>query len=53
MRLTETYTGQISRGFSLEHEIDAKEVTAKLEDGILKLSLPKRAGTSSRTIAIE
>jgi HSP20 family protein len=51
--VTETYTGTISRGFSLEHEIDAKGVTAKLEDGVLKLTLPKREGAGSRTIAIQ
>lgn len=50
--LTETYSGMVSRGFTLEHEVDAKEVTAKLEEGVLKLTLPKREGSSGRTIAI-
>lgn len=35
--LKETYYGSVSRGFSLAHEIDDKEVVAKLEDGVLKL----------------
>jgi HSP20 family protein len=51
--LKETYVGRSSRGFSLAHEIDAQRVTAKLEDGILKLTLPKREGGGSRTIAIQ
>lgn len=51
--LTETYTGIVSRGFTLEHEVDAKDVTAKLEDGVLKLTLPKHEGSSSRTIAVK
>lgn len=51
--LTETCTGIVSRGFTLDHEIDAKDVTAKLEDGVLKLTLPKREGASSRTIAVQ
>ena len=51
--LKETYHGSVSRGFSLAHEIDAKGVVAKLEDGVLKLTLPKREGTGSRTIAIQ
>lgn len=49
----ETYLGQVSRGFALPHEIDARGVVAKLEDGVLKLALPKREGGGSRTIAIQ
>ena len=51
--LKETYYGSASRGFSLAHEIDAKAVVAKLEDGVLKLTLPKREGSSSRIIEIQ
>lgn len=49
----ETYYGSASRGFSLAHEIDEKAVAAKLEDGVLKLTLPKREGTGSRTIKVQ
>jgi len=49
----ETYFGSASRGFSLAHEIDEKGVVAKLEDGVLKLTLPKREGKGGRSIAIE
>lgn len=51
--MTETYTGMVSRGFTLEHEVDAKEVSAKFEDGVLKLTLPKLEGSGSRTIAVK
>ena len=51
--LKEVYYGSASRGFSLAHEIDDKAVVAKLEDGVLKLTLPKREGTGSRTIAVQ
>lgn len=51
--LRETYHGSASRGFSLAHEVDEKAVAAKLEDGVLKLTLPKREGSGSRTIAIQ
>ena len=51
--LRETYYGSASRGFSLAHEIDAKAVVAKLEDGVLKLTLPKREGSSSKIIEIQ
>jgi len=49
----ESYYGSASRGFSLAHEIDAKAVVAKLEDGVLKLTLPKREGASAKTIEIQ
>ena len=49
----ESYYGSVSRGFSLAHEIDGKAVVAKLDDGILKLTLPKREGTAARAIAIQ
>jgi len=51
--LTETYRGNVSRGFSLAHEIDAKHVIAKLSDGVLNLTLPKREGSASKTIEIQ
>lgn len=51
--LKETYHGSASRGFSLAHEIDDKAVVAKLEDGVLKLTLPKREGSGARPIAIQ
>src|SRR5690349_6512724 len=51
--LKETYVGSASRGFSLAHEIDAKGVGAKLEDGVLKLTLPKREGGNARAIEIQ
>lgn len=51
--LKETYVGSASRGFSLAHEIDAKGVVAKLEDGVLKLTLPKREGGGAKAIEIQ
>ena len=43
----ETYRGSASRGFTLATEIDEKASTAKLENGVLHLTLPKREGTTS------
>ena len=51
--LKETYYGSASRGFTLAHEIDAKSVVAKLEDGVLKLTLPKREGGGAKAIEIQ
>jgi len=50
--LKETYVGTSSRGFTLAHDIDDRAATAKLEDGVLKLTLPKREGTSSKLLPI-
>lgn len=49
----ETWRGQSSRTISLAQDVDDKAATAKLEDGVLKLTLPKRAGAASRLIAIQ
>ena len=51
--LKETYYGSASRGFSLASEIDDRAVVAKLEDGVLKLTLPKRTSAAAKAIAIE
>jgi HSP20 family protein len=49
----ETYRGQSSRTISLAQDVDDKATVAKLEDGVLRLTLPKRAGTASRLIPIQ
>jgi HSP20 family protein len=49
----ETYYGSASRGFSLACEIDDTAVVAKLEDGVLKLTLPKRTSAAAKSIAIQ
>jgi len=51
--MKETFLGSASRGFSVAHEIDAKAVAAKLEDGVLKLTLPKLEGSGARTISVQ
>ncbi len=51
--LKEMYLGATSRGLTLAHEIDSNGVTAKLDDGVLKLTLPKRTSGASRPIAIQ
>jgi HSP20 family protein len=51
--LKETYYGSASRGFSLASEIDQQGVVAKLEDGVLSLTLPKKVGAGARMVAIQ
>ncbi len=49
----ELYYGSSSRGFTLPFEVDEKQAIAKYEDGVLKLSLPKKQEATSRTLKIE
>ncbi len=48
----ETCRGSVSRGFTLGTEVDEQASTASLENGVLKLTLPKRTGSSSKTLTI-
>lgn len=50
--LKESYAGSSSRAFTLAHEIDDKAAVAKLEDGVLTLTLPKRTGAGSKLLPI-
>lgn len=42
----ERYFGHQSRSFTLAHEIDDSKAVARYQDGVLELSLPKKAGNS-------
>ena len=49
----EMYYGSASRGFSLAQEVDETASVAKYEDGVLKLTLPKRKEAASKTLVIQ
>ena len=51
----ERYEGQCSRSFYVGESVQAKDVNAKFEDGILKISVPKAAPQieTDNVIAIE
>jgi len=49
----ELFYSSASRGFRLEHDVDEKNSVAKFEDGILKLSLPKKQEAASRVLNIQ
>ena len=44
--------GQVSRAFQLGHDIDDTLATAKFNDGVLELTLPKKLVTSTRRLNI-
>ncbi|MBI5899238.1 MAG: Hsp20 family protein [Rhodocyclales bacterium] len=50
---TERYFGKVSRSFQLAQEIDEGKVVARYADGVLELSLPKKAATQARRITIQ
>jgi len=51
--LRETWRGRTTRTFTLSQDVDDQAASARLEDGVLRLTLPKRAGTSSKQLAIQ
>jgi HSP20 family protein len=51
--LRELVQGSVARSFTLAHEVDEAGVSAKLEDGVLTLVLPKRRGGASRRIEVQ
>jgi len=48
----ERYFGKVARSFQLAQEIDDSKATAKFSDGVLELTLPKRAATASKRLSI-
>ena len=51
--VSELRHGEFSRAVRLSHEIEEKKVHAKLENGILSLTCPKRASGKQTLVAIQ
>lgn len=49
---TERFYGEQQRSFTLAHDIDDGKVSASYAEGVLQLTLPKKAGKSGRQITI-
>ena len=49
---SERYYGKLSRAFRLGQEIDDAAAAAKFSDGVLELTLPKKAAAARKTIAV-
>jgi HSP20 family protein len=45
--------GKVSRSFSLPLELDEAKAEAKFRDGVLELTLPKKAAAARRAITIQ
>lgn len=49
----ERFTGRFYRRFTLPETADAENISARSENGILEVSIPKRPEVQSRRIAVE
>lgn len=50
---SERYFGKVSRSFQLAQDVDDGAATAKFTDGVLELTLPKKAQAQSRRLVID
>ncbi|HXV06417.1 MAG TPA: Hsp20/alpha crystallin family protein [Burkholderiales bacterium] len=50
---TERYTGKVYRAFSLAQDVDQDGARAKYENGVLELTLPKRAASAQRRLTVQ
>lgn len=50
---SERWQGTVSRAFSLAQDVDEAQASAKYEDGVLILELPKKESTGSKRIEIQ
>ena len=50
---TERYYGKVHRAFQLAQSVDENTAVAKYQDGILELTLPKKAAVSAKRISIQ
>ena len=48
----ERYFGKMQRAFSLGHEVDQANATAKYTDGVLQLTLPKKIAAAQKKLAV-
>jgi HSP20 family protein len=50
---TERVYGQMTRSFTLPQEVDEGKAEAKFRDGVLELTLPKKAAAARKQISIQ
>ena len=49
---SERYYGALARSFTLPVEVDPQGASAEYKDGVLRLTLPKKTGASSRRLSV-
>ena len=50
---SERYVGKVARSFTLAHDVDEAKSQAKYSDGVLELTLPKKAVSAAKKLAIQ
>jgi HSP20 family protein len=50
---TERYFGKVSRSFQLAQEVDEGQASAKYDNGVLELALPKKAAAQAKRLVIQ
>jgi HSP20 family protein len=50
---SERYYGKVYRSFTLGQDVDDTKATAKYNEGVLNLTLPKKATSSAKKLAIQ
>ena len=50
---SERYFGKVARSFQLGQEIDDANAAAKFNEGVLELTLPKRAASPNKRLTVE
>ena len=50
---SERYSGLMSRAFTLTQDVDETRASAKYEDGVLTIELPKKESVPSKRLAIQ
>ncbi len=50
---SERYYGKVFRSFTLGQDVDDTKATAKYNEGVLNLTLPKKATSSAKKLAIQ
>ncbi len=49
---SERYYGKVSRSFTLTQEVDEAAASAKYDNGVLELALPKKAVAKAKLVAV-
>jgi HSP20 family protein len=50
---TERYFGKVSRSFQLGQDVDEAKASAKFNDGVLQLNLPKKLESQAKRLTID
>lgn len=49
----ERYVGRVGRSFALENEVDEATASARYQDGVLELVLPKKTAAAAKRLAVQ